>query len=110
MGLDDLSDDIKAAYSGLGDELTVELDTETRNELAMLESAFSPDDPDELVRRAIHLLFQTTVERGNLDFHLRSGYDVTYDEFLSGMTYDEMAGGGGDFLAGNDDNARRYQF
>jgi hypothetical protein len=110
MGLDDLSGDIETAYADLGEELTVDLDTETRNELAMLESAFGPDGPDELVRRAVHMLFQTAVETGNLDFHLRSGYDVTYDEFLSGMTYDEMGGGGGDLLAGNDDKARRYQF
>ena len=111
MGLDDLSGDIETAYAELGAELSVELDTETRNELAMLESAYDPDDPDELLRRAIHMLFQTAVETGNLDFHLRSGYDVTYDEYLSGVTYDEMAGGnaGGDFLS-NDDNARRYQF
>ncbi len=111
MGLDELSDDIQTAYADFGEELTVGLDTETRNELAMLQSAFDPDDPDELLRRAIHLLFQRTVETGNLDFHLRSGYDVTYDEYLSGMTYDEMAGGGNsDFLSTNDDNARRYQF
>lgn len=110
MGLDELSDDIQTAYSDLGEELSVELDTETRNELAMLESAYDPDDPDELLRRAIHMLFQTAVETGNLDFHLRSGYDVTYDEYLSGMTFDEMAGGTGDFLAGDDDKARRYQF
>jgi len=111
MGLDDLSGDIEATYAELGEKLSVELDTETRNELAMLETAYGPDDHDELLRRAIHMLFQTAVETGNLDFHLRSGYDVTYDEFLSGMTYDEMAGNdaGGDFLA-NDDNARRYQF
>ena len=109
MVLDDLSDDGRAAYSGLGEELAVGLDTETRHEMAMLQSAYDPDAPGELVRRAIHLLFQNAVETGNLDFHLRSGYDVTYDEFLSGMTYDEMAGGG-DFLATNDDNARRYQF
>lgn len=111
MGLDDLSGDIETAYTDLGEELSVELDTETRNELAMLESAYDPDAPDELLRRAIHMLFQRAVETGNLDFHLRSGYDVTYDEYLSGLTYDEMAGNdaGGDFLA-NDDNARRYQF
>lgn len=111
MGLDDLSGDIETAYTDLGEELSVELDTETRNELAMLESAYDPDAPDELLRRAIHMLFQRAVETGNLDFHLRSGYDVTYDEYLSGLTYDEMAGNdaGGDFLA-NDDDARRYQF
>jgi len=111
MGLDDLSDDIETAYTDLGTELSVELDTETRNELAMLESAYDPDGPDELLRRAVHMLFQRAVETGNLDFHLRSGYEVTYDEYLSGMTYDEMAGasGGGEFLA-NDDDTRRYQF
>jgi hypothetical protein len=109
MGLDDLSDDIEDSYADLGEQLTVDLDSETRNELAMLESVYEPDGTDELVRRAIHMLFQTAVETGNLDFHLRSGYDVTYDEYLSGMTFDEMAGGG-DMLAGNDDNARRYQF
>ncbi|MFO7927511.1 MAG: hypothetical protein ACQET5_15035 [Halobacteriota archaeon] len=109
MGLEDLSDEIKAAYTDLDEELSVELDTETRNELAMLQSVYDPDGADELVRRAVHMLFQTAVETGNLDFHLRSGYDVTYDEYLSGMTYDEMAGGG-DFFSTNDDNARRYQF
>ena len=111
MGLDDLSGDIETAYTDLGEELSVEIDTETRNELAMLESAYDPDEPDELVRRAIHMLFQTAVDTGNLDFHLRSGYDVTYDEYLSGMTYDEMTGGSGGLLEPNDDdNARRYQF
>ena len=110
MGLDDLSGDIETAYTDLGAEISVELDTETRNELAMLESAYDPDEPDELVRRAIHMLFQTAVDTGNLDFHLRSGYDVTYDEYLSGMTFDEMAGGGDLFTQSGDDNARRYQF
>lgn len=111
MSLDDLSADIEENYSDLGDELTVDLDSETRNELAMLESVYDPDDTDELVRRAIHMLFQTAVDTGNLDFHLRSGYDVTYDEYLSGMTYDEMTGGSGGLLEPNDDdNARRYQF
>jgi hypothetical protein len=109
MGLDDLSADVEDSYVELGEELTVELDSETRNELAMLQSAYGPGETDELVRRAIHTLFQTAVETGNLDFHLRSGYDVTYDEYLSGMTFEEMAGGE-DLFAGNDDNARRYQF
>ncbi|MUV59238.1 hypothetical protein GJ632_21645, partial [Halogeometricum sp. CBA1124] len=64
------------------------------------------DEVDELVRRAVHLLFQTTVDRGTLDFHLRQGYDVTYDEYLSGMTYDEMTGQ--DQYPQRDDE-RRYQ-
>ncbi|MES3516832.1 MAG: hypothetical protein PPP58_04110 [Natronomonas sp.] len=108
MGLEELRSDVEAAYSDIDPERTVELDTETRNELAMLASAYDHDDPDELLRRAVHTLFQTAVDTGNLDFHLRSSYDVTYDEYLSGMTYDEMAG---DLSAGDtDDNARRYQF
>ena len=108
MGLDDLSADVEAAYGDFGEELTVELDAETRNELAMLASAYDPDGTDDLVRRAVHVFFQTAVETGNLDFHLRRGYDVTYDEYLSGMTFDEMTGGGS--LPQQDDNARRYQF
>jgi hypothetical protein len=92
MSLDDLQASVEDAYGDLGEELDVTLDRETRNELAMLTSALDPEDPDELVRRGIHMLFQTAVETGTLDFHLRSGYDVTYDEFLSGMTYDEMTG------------------
>jgi hypothetical protein len=113
MGLEDLSDDVEAKYGDLGDAMSVSLDRETRNELAMLSAAMEPDDPDELVRRAVHMLFQTAVETGSLDFHLRSGYDVTYDEFLSGMTFDEMAGGAGGDDGGvpqGDDNARRYRF
>jgi hypothetical protein len=113
MGLEDLSADIENAYGELGEELGVELDAETRNELAMLQSAYDPESADELVRRAVHTLFQSAVETGNLDFHLRSGYDVTYDEFLSGMTFDEMAGGAGGGDGGvpqGDDNARRYRF
>jgi hypothetical protein len=111
MSLDDLDDDVTAAHADFGDELTVGLDRETRNELAMLQAAMETDG-EELVRRAVHMLFQTAVETGTLDFHLRSKYDVTYDEFLSGMTYDEMGGGGvggGDLPQAGDDD-RRYQF
>jgi hypothetical protein len=92
MSLDDLNADVKAAYSDLGDDLTVDIDRETRNELAMLLAAFDGDE-GELVRRAIHSLYRSTVDTGDLDFHLRRAYDVTYDEYLSGMTYDEMSGG-----------------
>jgi hypothetical protein len=105
MGLDDLTDDVQAGYRDLDEELRVSLDRETRNELAMLLAALDPDDPDELVRRGIHALFQSAVETGTLDFHLRSGYDVTYDEYLSGMTYDEMTG-----TPAPDEDERRYQF
>ncbi|WP_092903157.1 hypothetical protein [Halostagnicola kamekurae] len=107
MTLDDLNDEITESYSSLGDELEVALDRETRNELALLETAMEPESTDELVRRAVHMLFQTTVESGNLDFHLRSGFDVTYDEYLSGMTFDEMTGA--DNYPSMDDE-RRYQF
>jgi hypothetical protein len=107
MSLDDLSDDVDAAYADLGGELSVPLDRETRTELAMLTAALEPDDQDELVRRAVHMLFQTAVETGNLDFHLRSKYDLTYDEYLSGMTYEEM---GGEQLPQQGSDDRRYQF
>jgi hypothetical protein len=108
MGLDDLSEDIEATYAELGEELTVELDTETRNELAMLACAYDPDDVDELLRRAVHTLFQGAVETGNLDFHLRSGYDVTYDEYLYAELNDTYSSN--DPSPGQDENARRYRF
>ena len=107
MSLEDLSDDIETAYGDLGDELAVSLDRETRNELAMLETILEPDETDELVRRAIHMLFQTAVDTGTMDFHLRSGYEVTYDEFLSGMTFEEMTGQN---QYPQMDDERRYQF
>ncbi|ELZ02597.1 hypothetical protein [Natrialba asiatica] len=107
MSLDDLSAAMQDSYSEFDDDLTVSLDRETRNELAMLETALEPDETDELVRRAIHMLFQSSVETGSLDFHLRSGFDVTYDEYLSGMTFDEMTGA--DQYPTMDDE-RRYQF
>ncbi len=109
MGLDDLSNDVQDAYREYDDALSAELDRETKNELAMLSAALDTDDPGELVRRGIHLLFQTAVESGTLDFHLRTAYDVTYDEYLSGMTYDEMTGGY-DVGGVGDDDDRRYQF
>ncbi|WP_123539144.1 hypothetical protein [Halosimplex salinum] len=111
MSLDDLQDDVQSEYGDLDAELAVDTDRETRNELAMLLAAFDTDDPDELVRRGVHLLFQSAVETGNLDFHLRSEYDVTYDEYLSGMTFEEMAGGADLPQTGTGDpDDRRYQF
>jgi hypothetical protein len=109
MSLDELQDDVTANYSDIDEEYTVTLDGETRNELAMLSAALDPEDTDELVRRAIHTLFQSTVERGTLDFHLRSAYDCTYDEYLSGMTFDEMTGAD-QFPQAQDNDDRRYQF
>ncbi|OIB56703.1 hypothetical protein [Natrialba sp. SSL1] len=107
MTLDELSEEMQESYSEVGEELTVSLDRETRNELAMLETALEPEETDELVRRAIHMLFQSTVETGTMDFHLRSGFDVTYDEYLSGMTFDEMTGAN---QYPTMDDERRYQF
>lgn len=109
MTLDELQADIEDQYTGLDDELSVTLDRETQNELAMLSVALDPEDTDELLRRAVHMLFQSTVDRGTLDFHLRSGYDCTYDEYLSGMTFDEMTGGN-QFPQPQENDDRRYQF
>jgi hypothetical protein len=110
MSLDDLGEDIESEYAAMGDSVSASLDRETRNELALLAAAYKPDDLDELVRRGVHMLFQTAVETGNLDFHLRSAYDVTYDEYLSGVTYEEMAGGAGAGGPPERDDTRRYQF
>ncbi len=107
MGLDELTADVQQSYSDIDEELSVSLDRETRNELAVLEAALDPEETDELVRRAIHLLFQTTVDTGKLDFQLRSAYDVTYDEYLSGMTFEEMTGAN---QYPTLDDERRYQF
>ncbi|MBX0323477.1 hypothetical protein EGH21_10595 [Halomicroarcula sp. F13] len=110
MTLEDLQDDVEDQYAEFGEELAVSLDGETRNELAMLSVALDPEDPDELVHRAVHMLFQSMVDRGQLDFHLRSGYDATYDEYLSGMTFDEMTGGNQFPQQQGDPDDRRYQF
>lgn len=107
MGLDELADDVSEQYGDLGEELPVELDRETRNELAMLTVALDPGEPDELVRRAIHMFFQTTVETGRLDFNLRSRHDVTYDEYLSGMTFEDVTP---EFPQPQQHEDRRYQF
>jgi hypothetical protein len=106
MSLPELTEEVESAYADIDEEQSVSLDRETRHELAMLSAAFGTDDPDELLRRAVHLLFQTTVDRGTLDFHLRQEHDMTYDEYLSGMTYEEMTGQ--DRMPQRDDE-RRYQ-
>jgi hypothetical protein len=91
MSLDDLNDDVKEIYAALDDRRETELDRETKNELAMLSAVFGTD-VDEIIRRGVHTLFRTTVDTGDLDFNLRTAYDVTYDEYLAGMTYEEMTG------------------
>ena len=107
MSLDDLSDDVQERYGEIDEEESISLDRQTRNELAMLQSVFETDSLDELMKRGIHLLFQSTVDTGGLDFHLRREYDVTYDEYLSGMTFEEMRGG--NYQPPTEDD-RRYQF
>ncbi|WP_232685988.1 hypothetical protein [Halobacterium zhouii] len=105
MSLDDLETDVELA---MDDAKAYDfLDRESRTELAMLAAPLDTDT-DELLRRAVHTLFQSTTDRGRLDFHLRSAYDVTYDEYLSGMTYGEMTGEA-QFPQSEDDD-RRYQF
>lgn len=107
MTLEDLSTDVSAEYEALADTVDIELDRQSKHELAMLRAVLGTDDLDELVRRGIHVLFQGTVDTGGLDFHLRQEYDLTYDEYLSGMTYDEMRGGS--YSPPTEDD-RRYQF
>ena len=109
MGLEDLTADVEDTYQSLPAELSLALDEETRRELTMLQTALDEDDPTLLLERALHLFFQTTVDTGRLDFHLRSQYDVTYDEYLAGMSYDEMTGGGA-FPQPQQNDDRRYQF
>ena len=103
MSLDDLQTDVELAYEDLDYAF---LDRESRQELAMLSAALDADT-DELLRRAVHLLFQSTTDTGRLDFHLRGAYDVTYDEYLTGVSYDEMAG---QQAPPEPDEDRRYQF
>ena len=106
MSLEALNDDVEAAYDTLDDGFALDLDEETKRELAMLAAALDAE-PSDLLRRGVHALFRSTVDTATLDFHLRGEYDVTYDEYLSGMTYDEMTGGAN--VAPPDDD-RRYQF
>jgi len=103
--LDDLDDAVTERYADLDESVDAELDRESRTELAMLLAATGADR-DELLGRAVHLLFQTGVDTGQLDFQLRSAFDCTYDEYLSGMSYEEMGGQ----PPATDDGDRRYQF
>jgi len=115
MSLEELNEAVEETYDEL-EGFEAELDEESRRELTMLLAALDPDEPADLIQRAVHLLFQTTVDSGKLDFHLRSTYNVTYDEYLAGMTYEDMGGMGGmpGYGAGagaaEDDDDRRYQF
>lgn len=108
MSLDELTEDVEETYESLDEEISLDLDDDTRQELTMLMAALDKDEGD-LIEQAVRLLFQSTVETGKLDFHLRSAYDVTYDEYLSGMTYEEM-GGGIEYPQQQQNDERRYQF
>ena len=108
MSLEDLSSEVKAEYGEIGDTREIAFDRQTKNELALLRTVLGTEDVDELIRRGVHLLFQSTVDTGGLDFQLRRSYDLTYDEYLSGMTYEEMRGAGSYEPITDDD--RRYQF
>ena len=44
------------------------------------------------------------MDTGDLDFQLRRGHDVTYDEYLAGVTYEESTGG-----PSRQDDDRRYR-
>jgi len=108
MTLDDLNDDVEAALAAVNDQFALDLDRETMHELAMLTAVLEVE-PGELIRRGVHLLFQSTVDTARMDFHLRSEYGVTYEEYLSGMTYEEMTGGA-NYNYPQPDDERRYQF
>lgn len=107
MTIEELSADVSEEYDAMDDHITVDLDRQSKHELAMLRAVMGTEALDELVRRGIHVLFQGTVDMGGLDFHLRQEYDLTYDEYLSGMTYNEMRGGS--YSPPTEDD-RRYQF
>ncbi|WP_435333434.1 hypothetical protein [Haloarchaeobius sp. TZWWS8] len=91
--LGDLQTDLERTASELAG-YQADLDRQTRQELAMLVTGLGADAND-LVQRAVHQLFETTIRNGTLDFHLRAEYDLTYDEYLSGMSYSEMSPPGG---------------
>lgn len=107
MTLEELTDDVEDAYAALNDQFALDLDRETKHELAMLMAVLDVG-PGELLRRGVHTLFQSSVDTARIDFQLRSEYGVTYDEYLSGMTYEEMTGSVD--AAPQSDDDRRYQF
>ncbi|MEE6209978.1 hypothetical protein U3A55_07415 [Salarchaeum sp. III] len=107
MSLDDLQDAVEEENAELTDH-AVSLDRETRTELAMLSAALDAEDVDDIVQRAVHQFFDTLVQSGKLDFHLRSEYDATYDEYLSGMSFEEMTGGRE--FPQTEEDGRRYQY
>ncbi|MFP4590688.1 MAG: hypothetical protein ACLFMX_01515 [Halobacteriales archaeon] len=106
MSLDAFAEAVDERYRGLDDAVTVDLDEQTRTELAVLLAAFEPTSVGEVVRRAVHLLARDAIDRGQVDLQLRRRHDITYDEYLAGMTYDEMAGE----VPTSEPDDRRYRF
>lgn len=108
MSLTELTAEIDAILDQLDDEYAVTLDGQTRRELALLVAVYEPDTVDDIVRRAIHQFTQSAVDRGSIDQQLRTRFDLTYDEYLAGMTYEEM--GGTQAPSAGEEDDRRYRF
>ncbi|MFW6448060.1 MAG: hypothetical protein ACOC0X_00805 [Halobacteriota archaeon] len=106
MGVEAFAEAVDDRYRTLGDDVTVDLDEQARTELAVLLAAFEPPSVDEVVRRAVHLLARDAIERGQVDLQLRRRHGITYDEYLAGMTYDEMTGE----VPAPEPDDRRYRF
>jgi len=92
MGLDELDAQVERNRRALGDEITVPLDGQTRDELALLAAVLGTD-ADEVARRAVHEHLRVLLGNQILDAHLRQKYDVTYDEYLMGQEMEDFGGG-----------------
>ena len=103
MGLDELDAQVERNRRALGDEITVPLDGQTRDELALLAAVLGTD-PDEVARRAVHEHLRVLLGNQILDAHLRQKYDVTYDEYLVGQEMEDFQGAQG----GRDDDGRGF--
>ncbi|WP_435358789.1 hypothetical protein [Haloarchaeobius sp. DFWS5] len=88
----ELEADVERTYADLA-TFEADLDRQTRMELAMLATGLGTDAND-LVKQAVHQFFQMNTRNGQLDFHLRAEYDVTFEEYLSGMSFDDAGGMG----------------
>lgn len=104
MGLDELDAQVERNRRALGDEITVPLDGQTRDELALLAAVLGTD-ADEVARRAVHEHLRVLLGNQILDAHLRQKYDVTYDEYLVGQEMDDFQGEQG---AARDDDGRGF--
>lgn len=103
MGLDELDAQVERNRRALDDEITVPLDGQARDELALLAAVLGTD-ADEVARRAVHEHLRVLLGNQVLDAHLRQKYDVTYDEYLAGMEMDDIQGAQG----ARDDDGRGF--